>query len=171
MEKMSVIFPVCDGQDLEANLKCVTDQLPQSGVITDRAAAYTVSIAYDRIRDALMQDRKTWERFQYLYWRKKYHSYQTVCTRLDDSLKTEYLDRMGQEFKRAMQLGQLRRADFSVSEWRDIRGMVDQALGYTGARGIWKKIAPYIPGWIRRGIYGTIGLPAQIKSFIVGVKR
>lgn len=166
MANMSDRLPVCDGQDLEAGLELVMAWvLSHDGVpkITDRAVAFAVNMEFDRIRDALMRQRKAWEQYEPLYWRKKYLSYQAVLPALDETLREEFCFRMRQEFKRAMQLGQLRKPEFTAAQWRDIRHMTDEALGYVGLRGALREISPYIPAFIKRGIVGVIRLAAKSK--------
>lgn len=102
---------------------------PNSSV-KSKAKVYCMNIEYDYIRDLLMRDRELWERFQYMYWWKKYHNYWFTYNRIDDSYKEEYLDRMRQEYKRAMQLGQLDPDVFTKNEWRTIRSMTNHAYGY-----------------------------------------
>lgn len=154
MTKMSVSFPVCNGKDLEAGLQCVTDQVLScsESMITDCGNAYAISIEFDRIRDALMQEQTVWEQYQYYYWWRKYHSARMVCTRLAPELKEEFYDRMCHEFRRAMKLGQLRRSDFEKAEWHDICKMADQSLGYHGFFGMMRKVLPQFPGFLRREI-------------------
>lgn len=152
------LFPVCDGRDLEAELQCVTERLlNQNGPapISDRAVAYAVNIEYDRIRDALMEEREVWQRWQFIYWQRKYHSYLAVLQRLDDSLKERYLDRMQQEFRRAMQTGQLDRSLFDDAGWKEICTMISRSDGASGMiRGIpvVQMLSPYIPKGIRRAL-------------------
>lgn len=102
---------------------------PNSSVMS-KAKVYCMNVEYDHIRSLLMRDRAVWERFQYMYWWIKYHNYWFTYNRIDDSHKPEYLERMRQEFKRAMQLGQLRQSDFEPFEWQTIKDMACGADAY-----------------------------------------
>lgn len=67
-----------------------------------KAKVYCMNIEYDHIRGLLMRDRETWARFQYMNRWKKYRNYWFTYNHIDESYKEEYLDRMRQEYKRAM---------------------------------------------------------------------
>lgn len=90
---------------------------------------YGVNIEFDRLRDRLMQNPECWEKYQYLYWQNKYHCCQHQYQHVDSAFKKEYRLRMGQEFRRAMQLGQLRKADFVADEWEQIQAFCSAASG------------------------------------------
>ena len=102
---------------------------PDKGQPMDAHAAYQVNIAFDRLRDGLMENPEVWEKFKYVYWQRKYRCYQVQYQHTDRSVKKEYRNRMCQEFKRAMQLGQLRKEDFTAGEWKRIRGYCATASG------------------------------------------
>ena len=125
---------------------------PNSSV-KSKQKVYCMNVEYDHIRDLLMRDREVWERFQYMYWWIKYRNYWFTYNRIDDSYKPEYMERMRQEFKRAMQLGQLRQSDFEPFEWRTIQSMAAGANGIAGRLGsikIVKKLSPYVPKGVKR---------------------
>lgn len=82
---------------------------------------YRVNIEFDRLRDRLMQDQQPWEKVKYRYWQRKYHSYLFQYQHAAPAVRKEYGARMRREFKRAMQLGQLRKADFTAGEWKHIQ--------------------------------------------------
>ena len=138
---------------------------PNSSV-KSKAKVYCMNIEYDHIRDLLMRDRELWERFQYMYWWKKYHNYWFTYNRIDDAYKEEYLDRMRQEYKRAMQLGQLDEAVFTEHEWRTIQKLVNRADGYVDRLmeiGLVRRLAPYVPKWIKMCILAILELLEKIK--------
>ena len=81
----------------------------------------TGSVQFDQVRDQLMTDQYQWKKSQYIYWKYKIRNYRVVYTQLDSSLKDEYRKRMGQELKRAMQLGEIRKENFSHGEWSEIQ--------------------------------------------------
>ena len=138
-------FPV----DLEALLEEPVVALGEE-LVTDRSSAYAVNVAYDRIRDVLMEDQSLWQTWQHIYWQRKYISYSHVLSRLDDSLKGEYVERMAREFRRALDLGQLCQSDFGIGQWRHIRNMIDESQGLSGPRGALRKAARRLPGWAKR---------------------
>lgn len=120
---------------------------PNSSV-KSKEKVYCMNIEYDYIRDLLMQDRTLWERFQYMYWWKKYHNYWFTYDRIDECYKEAYKERMGQEFKRAMQLEQLDPAAFLEEEWQTIQNLMigsNRLIGKLRNNGLIQKIGPYIP--------------------------
>lgn len=120
---------------------------PNSSVAS-KAKVYCMNVEYDFIRDLLMEDQALWEKFQYMYWWAKYRNYQFTYGRIDDRFKPEYLARMRQEFKRALQLGQLREEDFEPGEWNNIRTSFAAASGPVARiKRLWivRKLLPYIP--------------------------
>lgn len=98
-------------------------------VISDAETAYAVNIEFDQLRDQLMGNRENWMESQQWYWQQKYRWYCRVYALLDDSLKKDYRKRMCQEFKRAMQLGQLQRDVFTPNEWRIIQKLISSSGG------------------------------------------
>lgn len=127
---------------------------PNSSVMS-KGKVYCMNIEYDYIRDLLMRDQETWERFRYMYWWKKYHNYWFTYNRIDESYKEEYMNRMRQEYKRAMQLGQLDSALFNKEEWRTIRNLVSLADGYEGRlvsslpKPV-RKLSPFVPSRFKK---------------------
>ena len=120
---------------------------PNSSV-KSKEKVYCMNVEYDYIRDLLMRDKEIWERFQYMYWWRKYHNYWFTYNRIDDSYKKEYKNRMCQEYKRAMELGQLSEILFTEDEWITIQNMIkgtksvaDKLREYS----IVRKLEQYIP--------------------------
>ena len=88
-----------------------------------------------------------------MYWWIKYRNYWFTYNRIDDAYKEEYLQRMRQEFKRAMQLNQLREEDFTKAEWRTIKNMVagvNGGIGWIASIPFAKMVSPYIPMKIKQ---------------------
>lgn len=112
---------------------------PNSSV-KSKEKVYCMNVEYDHIRDLLMRDPEIWDRFQYMYWWKKYHNYWFTYNRIDDSYKEEYMERMCQEFRRALQLGQLSKLIFTEYEWETIQKMIARSLGASGKIQKLKKI-------------------------------
>lgn len=141
---------------------------PNSSVAS-KEKVYCMNVEYDFIRDLLMRDRQVWERFQYMYWWQKYHNYWFTYNRIADSYKEEYLNRMRQEFKRAMQLEQLRQEDFEDFEWRTIESLVMRANGYVSmvsSLPIVRKLSPYIPSPVKRGAVSMLRRLQKLKKKI-----
>lgn len=139
---------------------------PNSSV-KSKEKVYCMNVEYDYIRDLLMQDRKLWEKFQYMYWWEKYRNYWFTYHRIDDSYKEEYMRRMRQEFKRAMQLNQLREEDFTSGEWRTIQNLINRADGLAAMLSSFsaiRKLSPYIPIRIKQ-------LAVTLIDFVMKMKR
>lgn len=137
---------------------------PNSSV-KSKAKVYCMNIEYDFIRDLLMREPELWERFQYMYWWKKYHNYWFTHERIDDSYKEEFLDRMRQEYKRAHMLGQLDPKLFTKSEWQTIEALINRADGYVSVLRSFKfvrKISPYVPDWCKRIFLKVGGAVARL---------
>lgn len=96
---------------------------PNSSV-KSKDKVYCMNQEYDFIRDILMQDQERWEKFQYVYWWRKFHSYMFTYQRIDDSHKEEYIKRMGREYQWAMEMGQLSQNIFSANDWKNINSII-----------------------------------------------
>lgn len=139
---------------------------PNSSV-KSKEKVYCMNVEYDHIRDLLMQDRALWEKFQYMYWWIKYRNYWFTYHRIDDSYKEEYMGRMRQEFKRAMQLGQLRKEEFTSEEWRTIRNMIGSASGLAAkisSFSVIRKVSPFVPRKIKQWIIMCLNYAAKMKK-------
>lgn len=131
---------------------------PNSSV-QSKEKVYCMNIEYDFIRDILMRDREVWERFRYMYWWKKYFNYIFTLNRIGEQYKKEYLQRMQQEFKRAMQRGELSQEVFTDLEWKKIQSLIHNADGFYSAlrSAKWmRRLVPYIPQWAKRLIMKII---------------
>lgn len=137
---------------------------PNSSV-KSKEKVYCMNVEYDFIRDILMRDREVWERFQYMYWWKKYHNYWFTYNRIDDSYKEEYMDRMRHEYKRAMELGQLSELLFTEHEWTTIHNMINgtkSAASKLRSIKFVNKVEPYIPESIKRVLAGIVNKCANL---------
>lgn len=131
---------------------------PNSSV-QSKEKVYCMNIEYDFIRNLLMEDREIWERFKYMYWWLKYHNYMFTFSRIGNQYKKEYLERMQQEYKRAMQRGELSQDVFTELEWKKIHSLINNAEGFYGAlrsAKIMRKIVPFIPASMKRMILKVI---------------
>lgn len=102
---------------------------------------YCMNVEYDHIRDLLMRDKEVWDRFKYIYWVKKLHNYTFTLGRIDDSFKREYVDRMSEEFKRAMVKNELDASEFTEFEWKKIGVLTSNPEEYYRAYAVNEKIA------------------------------
>ncbi len=139
---------------------------PNSSV-KSKEKVYCMNVEYDYIRDLLMRDRELWERFQYMYWWIKYRNYWFTYHRIDDSYKEEYMGRMCQEYKRAMQLGQLRKEDFTSDEWRTIQNLINRTGGLAARISSFsavRKVSPYIPKRMKQLAIVCINLVTKMKK-------
>lgn len=131
---------------------------PDSSV-QSKEKVYCMNIEYDFIRDFLMEDREVWERFKYMYWWKKYFNYMFTYERIGDQYKKDYLERMRQEYRRAMQKGELSQDVFTVLEWRNIQALIHSADGVYGtlrSTKLIQMIVPYIPKPVKKMILKMI---------------
>lgn len=137
--------------------------------VTDRDKVYCVNIEYDRVRDFLMQDQARWERFQSVYWWKKYHDYQLTYRRIDTAFRQEYLERMRQEYRRAMELGQLSQNAFTAQEWEAVQKLIHQSSNLTDKlqeKTFVHKLLPFIPRSVKRIAVKVLTLFGKIKAKI-----
>lgn len=131
---------------------------PNSSV-KSKEKVYCMNIELDYVRDILMQDQEIWERFKSMYWWKKYHNYMFTFSRIDECYKKEYLHRMGMEYKRAMQKGELSQDVFTDLEWDKIQSLIHNADGFYQALRSAKflnRLVPYIPQWAKRKIMNIV---------------
>lgn len=140
---------------------------PNSSV-KSKEKVYCMNVEYDFIRDILMRDQEIWERFQYVYWWRKYHNYWFTYNRIDDSYKEEYMERMRQEYKRAMELGQLSQNLFTANEWTTIKNMINgtksEAAKLKENHKIVKKMDPYIPMPLKKVLVKGLSVYKKIKK-------
>lgn len=131
---------------------------PNSSV-KSKEKVYCMNIEYDFIRNFLMEDKKRWETFRYMYWWKKYHCYMFTFSRIAQRYKKEYLRRMGREYKRAMQKGELDPSVFSELEWKKIHTLIQNIEGYyyiLRYSRVVEKVLPYIPRSVKNMILKLI---------------
>lgn len=113
---------------------------PNSSV-RSREKVYCMNVEYDHIRDILSANPEIWERFKYVYWRKKHSNYMSTLERIGDEFKEEYLHRISAEFNRAEQLGEIDPSLFPPGHWESFQFIKRDPDGYlyyhlhTGKRG------------------------------------
>lgn len=129
---------------------------PNSSV-KSKEKVYCMNVEYDHIRDLLMRDRELWEKFQYIYWWRRYGNYWFTYNRIDESYKKEYMNRAQQELKRAMQLGQLRKEEFTTMEWYTIENMAAGGNKFLGRMAA-LPIARFVPRPVKRLVVSSLNL-------------
>ena len=102
---------------------------PDSSV-NSREKVYCINIEYDYIRGLLIKMPDIWERFKYMYWFKKYHSYMGTLWRIGEEYQREYVVRFSEELRRGMALGEGKREVFSDLAWSHIQGMAEDPERY-----------------------------------------
>lgn len=145
---------------------------PNSSVAS-REKVYCMNVEFDHIRNLLMEDREIWERFQSMYWWLKYRNYWFTYNRIADQYKEEYLNRMRQEFKRALRLEQLREEDFPPQDWKNIQALAARADGLPGRLGsnpFVRKLSPYIPKKMKKIAVRVLSRAAAIIRKLVDKK-
>ena len=101
-----------------------------SSSVNSREKVYCINIEYDFIRGILIKNPEIWERFQSMYWFKKYHNYMGALWRMKEEYRREYVLRFSEELKRGMALGEMKREVFSDSAWGHIVSMTENPEQY-----------------------------------------
>lgn len=130
---------------------------PNSSV-KSKEKVYCMNIEYDYIQDILKRDPEIWYRFRSMYWWKKFHNYEFTLGRIDPKYRDEFLNRMGMEYKRALQLNELDPADFNHTQWKRIQKIVKNGtLSYKQykevplwQRMIWDKLPEKLKNRVRK---------------------
>lgn len=110
-------------------------------------------LRFDSVRDQLMEDSAQWEACQWGYWKTKYSCFLHIHSRLDDTQARPFYIRMCRELKRAMQLGQLRKEDYSEEDWNTIQSMIiglEGRLGRFTSLPLIRKISHLIPMSVKK---------------------
>ena len=133
---------------------------PNSSV-KSKDKVYCMNMEYDYIQDILKRDPEIWNRFKYMYWWKKFQNYMFTLNRIDFKYKEEFLARMGMEYKRAMQLNEIRAEDFTKREWQQIQMIVHNGGRYFKEYidvPVWMKpLRRFVPSPIKTAIKRVIG--------------
>ena len=141
---------------------------PNSSV-KSKEKVYCMNVEYDHIRDLLMQEREIWDRFQYMYWWLKYRNYWFTHDRIGAEFKDEYMVRFRREFKRALQLEQLRVEDFEPQHWKSLQSMLSAEDGFAGrikSIALVKAVSPYIPDPAKRALNACLQRLLLVKKLL-----
>ena len=92
---------------------------------------YCINKEYDFIREILMQDKKIWNRFKYVYWVKKLSNYLATIKRIGEEYKREYIRAISKEFCRAEELGELKKDVFTEEQWKKLQFLMRDPEGFS----------------------------------------
>ena len=92
---------------------------------------YCMNKEYDFIREILMQDKKIWNRFKYIYWVKKLSNYLATVKRIGEEYKREYIRAISKEFCRAEELGELKKDVFTEEQWKKLQFLMRDPEGFS----------------------------------------
>lgn len=92
---------------------------------------YCINKEYDFIREILMQDKKIWNRFKYIYWVKKLSNYLATVKRIGEEYKREYIRAISKEFCRAEELGELKKDVFTEEQWKKLQFLMRDPEGFS----------------------------------------
>ena len=92
---------------------------------------YCINKEYDFIREILMQDKKIWNRFKYIYWVKKLSNYLATVKRIGEEYKREYIRAISKEFCQAEELGELKKDVFTEEQWKKLQFLMRDPEGFS----------------------------------------
>jgi glycosyltransferase involved in cell wall biosynthesis len=133
---------------------------PNSSV-KNKGKVYCMNIEYDFIRDFLKEEPERWERFKYMYWWKKYHTYMFTYDRIHEKYKKEYLQRMSREYRWAKIQNELSTDVFTELEWKKVNSLISNADGFAAAlqsAGAARFIKPLVPEWAKKMIFRVLSM-------------
>lgn len=133
---------------------------PNSSV-KNKGKVYCMNIEYDFIRDFLKEEPERWERFKYMYWWKKYHTYMFTYDRIHEKYKKEYLRRMSHEYRWARTQNELSTDVFTELELKKINSLISNADGFAAAlqsAGVARFIKPLVPEWAKKMIFRVLSM-------------
>jgi glycosyltransferase involved in cell wall biosynthesis len=138
---------------------------------------YCMNVEYDYIREILMEDPAIWNRFKYVYWLKKYSNYNATVSRIGMEYKREYVKRISAEFKRAQQLGELKKDVFPEAQWADLQFLMRDPDGYAylalnpSGTGTAKELKEIKNSTSYRLGFAITSIPRAIKEKLKAMKR
>lgn len=102
---------------------------PHSSV-KDKGKVYCMAEEYEFILNFLNLDSDRYDRFIYMYHRKKYHNYIFTLNRIDDKFRMEFLNFMQREYLQALDSQELKRSCFSEVEWQRLTTILESPEDY-----------------------------------------
>lgn len=103
---------------------------PASSVLS-REKVYCMNQEYDYIRRILKGTPDVWERFKYVYWRKKFSNYIATWYRIAEGFRKDYVSWISAEFGRALSLGELSREAFEDDAWNLVLLLIRDPEGFS----------------------------------------
>ena len=86
-----------------------------------RSKVYATDEEYRFIRRLLLKDPGVWERFKYMYWKKRFTSYDFTLKRIGEEYVWEYLACTGKIMRLAEAQGLLKRECYTKGEWQALQ--------------------------------------------------
>ena len=86
-----------------------------------RQKVYATDEEYRFIRHLLLKDPGVWEKFKYMYWKKRFTSYDFTLKRIGEEYVREYLSYTGRIMRLAEAHGLLKRECFTRGEWQALQ--------------------------------------------------
>ena len=93
---------------------------------------YCINQEYDYIREILMEKPDLWNRFKYMYWKKRFTNYLSTIRRIGKEYKREYVHFISKELNRAKDAGLIRRQDYSDDHWMKMQLLLKDPDGFVG---------------------------------------
>ncbi|MDO4647704.1 MAG: glycosyltransferase [Eubacteriales bacterium] len=91
---------------------------------------YCVNQEYDYIREILMDDPAIWNRFKYMYWKKRFTNYLATIDRIGNEYKTEYTTFISKELNKASEAGLIRKQEYNDYHWGLMQFILKDPQGY-----------------------------------------
>lgn len=140
--------------------------VPQNALPADLLAevrglsgAFEMCIAFDRLRDRLMEDPQSWKTHQADYWKQKYLCCQEIFGRLTREERDILYPRICREFRRAQQLDQLHRSVFTFRQWQAVQKLISSSDGYVSmlrSLPLMKTVSRCIPSGLKEKLIGIL---------------
>ena len=93
---------------------------------------YCVNQEYDYLRELLMEKPEVWNRFKYMYWKKRFTNYLATIKRIGPEYKREYVRFISQELNRANEAGLIRKQDYEEVLWTRMQLILRDPDGFIG---------------------------------------
>ena len=93
---------------------------------------YCMNVEYDHIKGIFMrkENQEIWDSFKGYYNLKRFHNYMFTITRISDSYKREYIERISREFARSEELGELDWSVFTGKQADRLRMLISNPSDY-----------------------------------------
>lgn len=98
--------------------------------VANREKVYCGNTEYDLIYQYLTEHKELYDKFIDVFMMKKYHTYIFNLKRIASHFRKEYLKRFSDEFREAMEKGELKQYIFTVTEWDNLMLLIRDADEY-----------------------------------------